>query len=183
MKTQTYHEFLKYRLFLWPNCPQNTPRDAVAPRSSKKRGFLNSCRSVSPRDGRKRIDPEAVSTADRALAHGRRLGRCRRSDHRRTHDPSREVVTPGPDSAADNGDGTSCPVRSLVTTVSVMSLPPSHFRTAFRTAVALATVATDTDCEHAPASRVTANPKPKNSVLVDVHIGHKEIMASRPGLN
>jgi len=71
----------------------------------------------------------------------------------------------------------------LVATVSVMSLPLPHFRTAFRTAVALATVATDTDCEYGPASRVTANPKPKNSVLVDVHIGHKEIMPSRTGLN
>jgi hypothetical protein len=64
-----------------------------------------------------------------------------------------------------------------------MSLPPPHFRTAFRTAVALATVATDTDCEYGPAGRVTANQKPKNSVLVDVHIGHKEIMASRTALN
>jgi hypothetical protein len=69
----------------------------------------------------------------------------------------------------------------LVATVGVMSLP--HFRTAFLTAVALATVATDTDCEYGAASRVTANPKPKNSVLVDVHIGHKEIMPSRTGLN
>jgi hypothetical protein len=31
------------------------------------------------------------------------------------------------------------------------------------------------------SSRVTANPKPKNSVLVDVHIGHKEIMPPRTG--
>jgi hypothetical protein len=72
---------------------------------------------------------------------------------------------------------------SLVATVSVMSLPPPYFRTAFRTTVALATVAMDTDCEHGPASRVTANPKPKNSALVDVHIGHKEIMPSRTRLN
>jgi hypothetical protein len=50
----------------------------------EKRGFLNSCRPVSPRDSRKGIDPEALSTANRALAHGRRLGRCRRSDRRRT---------------------------------------------------------------------------------------------------
>jgi len=71
----------------------------------------------------------------------------------------------------------------LVATVSVMSLLPPHFRTAFRIAVALATVATDTDCEYGPASSVTANPKPKNSVLVDVHIGHKEIMASWTGLS
>ena len=69
----------------------------------------------------------------------------------------------------------------LVATVSVMSLPLPHFRTAFRTAVALAAVAADTDCECGAASRVTANPKPKNSVLVDVHIGHKEIMPSRTG--
>ena len=71
----------------------------------------------------------------------------------------------------------------LVATVSVMSLPPSHFQTALRTTVALATVATNTDCEHGPASRVAANPEAKDSALVDVHIGHKEIMASRPGLN
>jgi hypothetical protein len=62
-----------------------------------------------------------------------------------------------------------------------MSLPLPHFRTAFGTAVALATVAADTDCEYGAASRVTANPKPKNSVLVDVHVGHKEIMPSRTG--
>jgi hypothetical protein len=64
-----------------------------------------------------------------------------------------------------------------------MSLPPPHFRTAFRTTVALATVATDTDCEYGPAIPETANPKPKNSVLVDVHVGHKEIMPSPTGLN
>jgi hypothetical protein len=71
----------------------------------------------------------------------------------------------------------------LVATVSVTSLPLPHFRTAFRTAVALATVGTDTDCEYGTTSRVTTNPQPKNSVLVDVHIGHKEIMGSRTGLN
>jgi hypothetical protein len=71
----------------------------------------------------------------------------------------------------------------LVATVSVMSLPSSHFQTALRTTVALAAVATSTDCEHGPASRVTANPKAKNSVLVDVHIGHKAIMASWKGLS
>ena len=71
----------------------------------------------------------------------------------------------------------------LVATVSVMSLPLPHFRTAFRTAVALAPVATDTDCEYGPAIRVTANPKSKNSVLVDVHIGHKEILPSPRRLN
>ena len=64
----------------------------------------------------------------------------------------------------------------LVATVSVMSLPLPHFRTAFRTAVALATVATDTDCEYGAKSRVTANPKAKNSIVLDVHIRHKEIM-------
>jgi hypothetical protein len=64
-----------------------------------------------------------------------------------------------------------------------MALPLPHLRTAFRTAVALAMVATDTDCESGAASRVTASPKPKNSVLVGIHIGHKEIMPSRTGLN
>jgi hypothetical protein len=63
-----------------------------------------------------------------------------------------------------------------------MSLPPSHFQTALRTTVALATVATNTDCEPGPASRVTANPEVKNSVIVDVDIGHKAIMASWTGL-
>ena len=71
----------------------------------------------------------------------------------------------------------------LVATVSVMSLPLPHFRTAFRTAVALAPVATDTDCEYGPAIRVTANPKSKNSVLGDLHNGHKEIMPSPTTLN
>ena len=62
-----------------------------------------------------------------------------------------------------------------------MSLPLPHFRTAFRTAVALGAVAADTDCEYGAASRVTANPKSKNSVLVHVHIGHNEIMPSLTG--
>jgi len=74
-------------------------------------------------------------------------------------------------------------VALLVAMVSFMSLPPPRFRTASRTAVALAPVATDTDCEYGPAIRVTANPKSKNSVVVDVHIGHKEIMPSPTGLN
>jgi hypothetical protein len=71
----------------------------------------------------------------------------------------------------------------LVVTVSVPSLPLPHFRTAFRAAVALAPVATDTDCEYGPAIGVTANPKAKNSLLVDVHIGHTEIMALPARLN
>lgn len=57
-----------------------------------------------------------------------------------------------------------------------MSLPTPHFRPAFRTTVALAAVAADTDREDGPASRVAANPKAKNSVIVHVHIRHKEIM-------
>jgi hypothetical protein len=57
-----------------------------------------------------------------------------------------------------------------------MSLPTPHFRPAFRTAVALATVAADTDREYGAASRVAANPKAKNGVVVDVYIRHKEIM-------
>ena len=71
----------------------------------------------------------------------------------------------------------------LVATVSVMLLSTPHFRTAFRTGVALATVAADTDCEYGPASRVTANPKPKNNVLVDVHIDPHENYAIVDGLN
>jgi hypothetical protein len=73
--------------------------------------------------------------------------------------------------------GLSARFALLVATVSFVSLLTPHFRTAFRIAVALATVATDTDCEYGPTSRVTANPEPKNSVVVDVHIGHKEIMS------
>jgi hypothetical protein len=57
-----------------------------------------------------------------------------------------------------------------------MSLPTPHFRPALRSAVALTTGAADTDREYGPASRVAANPKAKNSVVVDVHISHKEIM-------
>jgi len=57
-----------------------------------------------------------------------------------------------------------------------MSLPTPHFRPAFLTAVAPATVAADTEREYGPASRVAANPKAKNSVVIDVHIRHKEIM-------
>ena len=66
----------------------------------------------------------------------------------------------------------------LIAAVGVMPLSPPGCGSTSRAAVALATVATDTDCEYGPAIRVTANPKPKNSVLVDVHIGHKEIMPS-----
>jgi hypothetical protein len=68
-------------------------------------------------------------------------------------------------------------------TVSFMSLPSPNFRTASRTTVALATAAMDKDCECGPASRVTANPKPKNSVLVDIQIGHKETMSSWTAFN
>ena len=44
------------------------------------------------------------------------------------------------------------------------------------TRVALATVASDTDCAYGPAGRMAANTKPKDRVLVEVHIGHTEIM-------
>ena len=71
----------------------------------------------------------------------------------------------------------------LVATVSVLSLPLPHFRTAFRTAVALAPVATDADCEYGPAIRVTANPKSKNRVLVAAHIGHRDTIPSPRRLN
>ncbi len=57
-----------------------------------------------------------------------------------------------------------------------MSLPTPPFRPAFRTRVALAAVAADTDREDGPASRVAANPKAKNSVIVHVHIRHEGIM-------
>jgi hypothetical protein len=67
----------------------------------------------------------------------------------------------------------------LVATVGVMSLPTPHFRPAFRTAVALATVAADTDRECGPASRVAANQKAKNGVVVDVYIRHKERLCHR----
>lgn len=83
----------------------------------------------------------------------------------------------------DIGDGTPCPVRFAGTTVSVLWLPAPHFRTAIRTAVALAPVAMDSDREYGRAIRATANPKSKNSVLVDVHIGHKEIMPPPTRLN
>ena len=62
-----------------------------------------------------------------------------------------------------------------------MPLPTPHFRPGFRTAVALATVAADTDREYGPASRVAANPKAENSVVADVHIRHKEIMPPGTG--
>jgi hypothetical protein len=55
-----------------------------------------------------------------------------------------------------------------------MSLPTPYFQPAFRTAVALATVATDADCERRPAGRVGAKPKAQNSVPVDIHLSHFE---------
>jgi len=62
----------------------------------------------------------------------------------------------------------------LVAAVGLMPLPTPHFQPAFRTAVALATVAADADCECGPAGRAAANPKPENSVLVDIHMGRPE---------
>lgn len=70
----------------------------------------------------------------------------------------------------------------LVATVSVMSLPTPHCRTAFRTTVALAAVASDADCEYSPAGHVAANPKPKDRILAEVHIGHTEMMPIVDGL-
>jgi hypothetical protein len=52
----------------------------------------------------------------------------------------------------------------LVTTVSLMSLPSPDFQPALRAAIALATVATDADCERHPAGRVGANPQAQNRV-------------------
>jgi hypothetical protein len=40
----------------------------------EERGFLKCAPTGIAEGGRKWIDPKAVSTADRALAHGRRLG-------------------------------------------------------------------------------------------------------------
>jgi hypothetical protein len=55
-----------------------------------------------------------------------------------------------------------------------MSLATPYFQPAFRTAIALATVATDADCERRPAGRVGAKPKAQNSVSVDIHLSHSE---------
>jgi len=62
----------------------------------------------------------------------------------------------------------------LVATVSLMSLPSPYFQPAFWAAIALSTVATDTDCERRPAGRVGAKPKAQNSVPVDIHLSHSE---------
>ena len=68
----------------------------------------------------------------------------------------------------------------LVAAVSLMSLPSPHFQPAFRTAIALATVAADTDCERRPAGSVRAKPKAENSVPVDIHVSHFENYVIRP---
>ena len=98
-------------------------------------------------------------------------------------DLSLEVATPALDSAADYADGNPSLASSLllVATVGVMSLPTPRLRPAFRTTIALATLAADTDREYGPTSRVAANPKAKNSVVVHVHIRHKEIMPPGTG--
>jgi hypothetical protein len=62
----------------------------------------------------------------------------------------------------------------LVAAVSLMSLPSPHFPPAFRTAIAQATVAVDTDCERRPAGSVRAKPKAENSVPVDMHVSRFE---------
>jgi hypothetical protein len=64
----------------------------------------------------------------------------------------------------------------LVATVSLMSLSSPYFQPAFRTAIALSTVATDTDCERRPAGRVGAKPKAQNSVPVNIHLSHFRIL-------
>jgi len=51
---------------------------------------------------------------------------------------------------------------------------------ALRTAIALATVATDADCERRPAGHMGAKPKAQNSVRVDLHMSHFEIMSPEP---
>jgi hypothetical protein len=61
-----------------------------------------------------------------------------------------------------------------------MSLPTPNFQPAFRTAIALATVATDADCERRPAGHMGAKPKAQNSVRVDLHMSHFEIMSPEP---
>jgi len=68
----------------------------------------------------------------------------------------------------------------LVAAVSLMSLPSPHFQLAFRTAIALATIATETDCERRPAGSVRAKPKAENSVRVDIHVSHFENYFIRP---
>jgi hypothetical protein len=52
--------------------------------------------------------------------------------------------------------------------------PAPHFRPAFRTAVALATVATDLDCERRLTGLVGAKLKAQNSVRVDLHMCRSE---------
>jgi hypothetical protein len=62
----------------------------------------------------------------------------------------------------------------LVATVSLMSLSSPFFQPAFRTAIALSTVATDTDCERRAAGRVGAKPKAQTIVPVNIHLSHSE---------
>ena len=88
---------------------------------------------------------------------------------------------PALDSAADNADGNPSLVQFAGSDSWRHVAPTPHFRLAFRTTVALATVAADTDREYGPASRVAANPKAKNSFVVHVHIRHKEIMPPGTG--
>ena len=90
-------------------------------------------------------------------------------------------MAPDPDSAAENGDGTPCPARFAVATVSLMSPPTPCFQPAFRTAVALATIATDADCERRPASRLGAKPKGQNSVPVDSAEPLRKLVISSDG--
>jgi hypothetical protein len=45
----------------------------------------------------------------------------------------------------------------------------------------MAPVAGGTDREYGSAIRVVANPKAKNSVPVDVHIGHKQVVRQSTG--
>jgi hypothetical protein len=62
----------------------------------------------------------------------------------------------------------------LVATVSLMSMSSPYFQPAFRTAIALSTVAVDTDCECRAAGRVAAKPKAQSSVPVNIHLSHSE---------
>jgi hypothetical protein len=58
-----------------------------------------------------------------------------------------------------------------------MSLPTLYFQPAFWTAVALAAVATDADCERVRQA-TRRKPKAQHSLPVDIHLSHFEIISS-----
>ena len=132
------------------------------------------------RNRREWVNPGATTAANRALTHGRRVRSGPGSDRCDRLICHGLLARPIPIALLTKAVALPSRLALLVATVSLMSLPTPNFQPAFRTAIALATVATDADCERRPAGHMGAKPKAQNSVRVDLHMSHFEIMSPEP---